>query len=101
MATSLALVQRYQGVHKESAGYKLLSSMGWKEGEGLGALGQGIKEHIRVKKNYENWGVGAVSRQWLDGWAARASISLNGYKEICATHPFGWNVFGGASTCMT
>jgi Pin2-interacting protein X1 len=55
--------QRFQGVQKESAGYKLLASMGWKEGEGLGASKQGIKEHIRVKKNYENWGVGAVSRR--------------------------------------
>eukprot|EP00889_Picochlorum_renovo_P008518 jgi/Picre1/35548/NNA_003009.t1 len=26
---------RYQGVQKESAGYKLLKSMGWNEGEGL------------------------------------------------------------------
>lgn len=28
----------YQGVHKESNGYKLLASMGWKEGEGLVGL---------------------------------------------------------------
>jgi Pin2-interacting protein X1 len=26
---------RYQGVDKQSAGYKLLASMGWSEGEGL------------------------------------------------------------------
>jgi len=51
---------RYQGVQKESAGYRLLASMGWKEGEGLGASKQGIKEHIKVKKKFENWGVGAV-----------------------------------------
>lgn len=60
MAAAVSSVQRYQGVQKESAGYKLLASMGWKEGEGLGAEGQGIKSHIRVKKNFENWGVGAV-----------------------------------------
>jgi len=35
--------------------------MGWKEGEGLGASKQGIKSHIKVKKKFENWGVGAVS----------------------------------------
>jgi hypothetical protein len=29
----------YQGVHKDSAGYKLLKSMGWQEGEGLVRLG--------------------------------------------------------------
>lgn len=61
MATShLTPVERYQGVQKESTGYKLLASMGWKEGQGLGVQGQGIKEHIRVKKKFENWGVGAV-----------------------------------------
>ena len=46
---------------KESSGYKLLSKMGWREGEGLGASKQGIKSHIKVKKKFENWGVGAVS----------------------------------------
>jgi Pin2-interacting protein X1 len=46
---------------KDSAGYRLLSAMGWREGEGLGAAKQGIKAHIRVKKKFENWGVGAVS----------------------------------------
>ena len=53
-------ITRYQGVEKQSAGYRLLTGMGWKEGEGLGATKQGIKEHIRVKKKFENWGVGAV-----------------------------------------
>lgn len=63
MASPIAV--RYQGVQKESAGYKLLTAMGWKEGEGLGASKQGIKEHIKVKKKFENWGVGAVSRLLL------------------------------------
>ena len=54
--------QRFQGVQKESAGYRLMSAMGWREGEGLGAAKQGIKSHIRVKKKFENWGVGAVSK---------------------------------------
>ena len=27
--------ERYQGVAKHSSGFKLLASMGWKEGEGL------------------------------------------------------------------
>ena len=38
----------------------MLKSMGWSEGEGLGANKQGLKEHIRVKKKFEMWGVGAV-----------------------------------------
>jgi hypothetical protein len=56
-----APTQRFQGVEKHSAGYRLLASMGWQEGEGLGKTKQGIKTHIRVKKKFENWGVGAVS----------------------------------------
>ena len=49
------------GLQKESAGYRLMAAMGWREGEGLGAAKQGIKQHIKVKKKFENWGVGAVS----------------------------------------
>ena len=56
---------------KESAGYRLLAAMGWKEGEGLGASKQGIKSHIKVKKKFENWGVGAVRRGALGvAWGA-------------------------------
>lgn len=35
METSFVPAPLFQGVDKKSAGYKLLSSMGWKEGEGL------------------------------------------------------------------
>ena len=83
-------VQRYQGVQKESAGYRLLTSMGWKEGEGLGASKQGIKEHIRVKKNYENWGVGAVTaadraRDWSKGMMDFHRV-LSNLSEITSQH---------------
>lgn len=62
---------------KESAGYRLLSAMGWREGEGLGATKQGIKSHIKVKKKFENWGVGAVSeeRGSESGWAQLWELS--------------------------
>jgi hypothetical protein len=30
-----AVQERYQGLEKHSSGFKLLSAMGWKEGEGL------------------------------------------------------------------
>lgn len=69
-----APVTRYQGVDKQSSGYKLLAAMGWKEGEGLGAARQGIKEHIKVKKKFENWGVGAVS------WAAAGAAGGAGVR---------------------
>ena len=74
---------KYQGVDKESSGYKLLAAMGWQEGSGLvrlpvdlsfwncsptdptsgpvqGARQQGIKEHVKVKKKHDSTGVGAV-----------------------------------------
>uniref|UniRef100_A0A7S0YMG4 G-patch domain-containing protein n=1 Tax=Polytomella parva TaxID=51329 RepID=A0A7S0YMG4_9CHLO len=62
----------FQGVDKGSAGYKLLAMMGWKEGEGLGADKQGIKEHLRVKKNVDGHGIGAIeqaqqTRDWTTG----------------------------------
>lgn len=82
--------QRYQGIQKESAGYRLMSAMGWKEGEGLGAAKQGIKEHIRVKKNFENWGVGAVTaseraRDWSTGMADFHRV-LSTLSEITSQH---------------
>ncbi|WPT14188.1 G-patch domain-containing protein 1 [Picochlorum sp. SENEW3] len=81
---------RYQGVQKESAGYKLLKSMGWNEGEGLGASKQGIKEHIRVKKKFENWGVGAVeshdrARDWSNNMSEFHRV-LSSLSEIMSKH---------------
>lgn len=85
--------QRFQGIQKVSAGYRLLKSMGWEEGEGLGAAKQGIKEHIRVKKNFENWGVGAVSaaeraRDWSTGMAEFHRV-LSNLSEITSSHARG------------
>lgn len=84
---------RYQGVQKDSAGYKLLKGMGWKEGEGLGAAKQGIKEHIRVKKKFENWGVGAVeshdrARDWSNGMSEFHRV-LSTLSEITSKHATG------------
>ena len=82
--------QRFQGVQKESAGYRLLKSMGWEEGQGLGASKQGIKQHIRVKKNFENWGVGAVTaaeraRDWSVGMVEFHRV-LSNLSEINSQH---------------
>eukprot|EP00698_Gefionella_okellyi_P024339 TRINITY_DN855_c0_g1_i3.p2 TRINITY_DN855_c0_g1~~TRINITY_DN855_c0_g1_i3.p2 ORF type:complete len:123 (+),score=34.26 TRINITY_DN855_c0_g1_i3:685-1053(+) len=42
-----------------NVGLKLLMSMGWKEGEGLGRGGQGMKEAIQVKRRAAREGLGA------------------------------------------
>ena len=34
-ARAASEMQNYQGVHKQSAGFRLLASMGWQEGQGL------------------------------------------------------------------
>ena len=34
-SASCAIIDRYEGVDKASAGFKLLRAMGWKEGDGL------------------------------------------------------------------
>ncbi|GMH32845.1 hypothetical protein BSKO_00679 [Bryopsis sp. KO-2023] len=79
----------YQGVHKGSAGYKLLSSMGWKEGEGLGANGQGIVEHIKVKKKADSLGVGTEkAMKKNEDWLLNMSVfdkMLAGLKEVKAS----------------
>ncbi|GAB4821901.1 hypothetical protein N2152v2_008947 [Parachlorella kessleri] len=85
-----APVTRYQGVDKQSSGYKLLAAMGWQEGEGLGAERQGIKEHIKVKKKFENWGVGAVeaahkARDWTTGMLDFHRV-LSTLSEITSQH---------------
>lgn len=43
---------------KSKYGYKMLVAMGWQEGKGLGTKGNGITEHIRVKKKIDNSGIG-------------------------------------------
>ena len=83
----------YQGVQKASTGFKLLKSMGWSEGEGLGANKQGLKEHIRVKKKFEMWGVGAVeshnrTSNWSNGMNEFHRV-LSSLSEITSKHANG------------
>jgi len=64
--------------------------MGWQEGQGLGASKQGIKEHIKVKKKLDNWGLGAVeaadrARDWSLGMAEYHRV-LSTLSEITSKH---------------
>ncbi|KAG2302770.1 hypothetical protein Bca4012_061100 [Brassica carinata] len=49
---------KYVGIIKESAAFRLMKSMGWEEGEGLGKDKQGIKGYVRVKNKQDTTGVG-------------------------------------------
>ncbi|XP_010473644.1 PREDICTED: nucleolin [Camelina sativa] len=49
---------KYVGICKESAAFRLMKSMGWEEGEGLGKDKQGIKGYVRVKNKQDTSGVG-------------------------------------------
>ncbi|CAG7861158.1 unnamed protein product [Brassica rapa] len=44
---------KYVGILKESAAFRLMKSMGWEEGEGLGKDKQGIKGYVRVKNKQD------------------------------------------------
>ena len=42
---------------KSKFGQKLLESMGWKEGLGLGKDNNGIKQNIKIGVNFDNKGI--------------------------------------------
>jgi Pin2-interacting protein X1 len=65
----------FQGVARNDFAFKLLKQMGWEEGMGLGKEKQGIKTHIRVRKNVEQSGVGlAEARKQAADWTINTSI---------------------------
>ncbi|KAL6770105.1 hypothetical protein ACKKBG_A33620 [Auxenochlorella protothecoides x Auxenochlorella symbiontica] len=54
-------------------GERMLKTMGWDKGQGLGRTGEGIKEAIQVKKKEDSVGVGGrASWKWDDNWWERA-----------------------------
>ena len=45
-------------IDSSNIGFRLLAKMGWTQGQGLGRLGQGIKEPIRMQLNVDGLGLG-------------------------------------------
>ncbi|CAG2118488.1 unnamed protein product, partial [Medioppia subpectinata] len=60
---------KYWSEDKTKIGQKILESMGWTEGHGLGRDHNGIKEHIKVSINSDNKGLGykpSADSAWID-----------------------------------
>eukprot|EP00850_Spirogloea_muscicola_P018121 SM000162S02399 [mRNA] locus=s162:307696:311146:- [translate_table: standard] len=65
----------FQGVDKASAAFRLMQRLGWEEGAGLGKQGQGIREHLRVRKNVDHAGVGvAEAQRAASDWTVNTSV---------------------------
>ena len=48
----------YQGIERDGFGMRMLASMGWEEGTGIGKNGTGIVKHLHAKKRQLNSGTG-------------------------------------------
>lgn len=47
---------------KDKFGQKMLEKMGWTEGSGLGAKGNGTTSHVKVRRKNDALGVGASNK---------------------------------------
>ncbi|KAF4730036.1 hypothetical protein FOZ63_014547, partial [Perkinsus olseni] len=59
---------------ESNLGAKILGKFGWKNGEGLGAEGQGMIDCLQIKRREENEGLGSElekkeSSEWENWWA--------------------------------
>ena len=80
---------------KSAFGSKILAKYGWKEGQGLGAGMDGVKECVQVHKRAERVGIGAEetgSSEWDNWWsgaydsvAARIAIKVGAKKKGTST----------------
>ena len=67
MANSVSSGRLYQGVERDGFGMRMLASMGWQEGKGIGKNGSGLVKHLHAKKRAMNSGIGADARSDSSG----------------------------------
>ena len=75
----------FQGVERDGFGMRMLTSMGWQEGKGVGKDGGGITKHIQAKKRSINSGIGADVKTDVTGkmdWTLNAVTFDNMLKGL-------------------
>lgn len=59
---------------KSNVGLRMMQSMGWEHGKGLGSRGNGMTTHIRVRQKKDNAGIGANAGTADDAWKATQDV---------------------------
>ena len=59
---------------KGNVGLRMMQSMGWEHGKGLGSRGHGVTSHIRVRQKKDNAGIGANAATADDAWKATQDV---------------------------
>lgn len=59
---------------KSNVGLRMMQSMGWEHGKGLGSRGHGMTTHIRVRQKKDNAGIGANAATADDAWKATQDV---------------------------
>lgn len=75
--------------------YRMVSKMGWTEGQGLGANNDGITKHLWTKKRADAVGIGAENS---NDWGAH-SLQTNVYNSLLAKLEVICNSSGSDSSC--
>ena len=88
----------------DNVGFQMLEKMGWKEGEGLGSEGQGIKEPVNkyvvpIPINIFSWNVRfdkypVIEVKPLENRVCAAIVYLSGYiSGVTLIFPFRWPLY--------
>lgn len=61
-AQQAAAIENRNAIKSDNIGHRLLSKMGWKEGSGTGAAGNGITAPLKAGGTQDSMGLGAQKR---------------------------------------